>query len=114
MTSFFMNSDHGDFAGDYHLPEKYPGSLDGLLVNIPLLARIDGTQVKNKRIKAPTQGFDVFETILDIANVSVEFNRFAISLRDQVIDGKEGDTNRYVFSEGGFYYHNELKNLCNI
>eukprot|EP01084_Bolivina_argentea_P044311 81545_1 len=38
----------------------------------------------------------------------MKFNRFGISLKDQLINGNEGDLQRYVFSEGGFYYHNEL------
>lgn len=109
-TNFFMSSDHGDFQGDSKLVEKWPGSLDDMLIRIPLIARVGGNKINNgnTKIKMATQSFDIFETMIDIANISITWNRNGISLRDQLINGNDGDLNKYVYSEGGFYYHNEL------
>ena len=108
-TAIIVSSDHGDFSGDYYCVEKWPGSLDDNLINIPLYMRIPGMNTTNKNgINMPTQSFDVFETIIDIANIKTEWNRFGQSLKDYIISGKDGDLNKYVYSEGGFYYYNEL------
>ena len=34
-TAVFFFSDHGDWAGDYGLVEKWPSALDGVLTRVP-------------------------------------------------------------------------------
>ena len=103
-----MSSDHGDYSGDYRMVEKWPAGLDDLMVNIPLIGRLPKSAVKNVHIRAPTQSFDMFETILESANITRTFVTFGVSLREQFMQGKEGDLSRNVFSEGGFHYTNVL------
>ena len=33
----FFSSDHGDFGGDYHLVEKWPGAFDDVLTHVPFV-----------------------------------------------------------------------------
>ena len=35
-------SDHGDYAGDYGLVEKWPSGLESCLTHVPLIARMPG------------------------------------------------------------------------
>ena len=109
-TDFYMSSDHGDFQGDSKLVEKWPGSLDDMLIRIPLIAKVGASKINkgNTKIKMSTSSFDIFESMLDIANISITWNRNGISLREQLINGNDGDLNHYVFSEGGFLPNNEV------
>ena len=71
--------------------------------------RIPGMKGSNKDgINMSTESFDIFERIMDIANIKIEWNRFGHWLKEYLITGKDGDLNKYVYSEGGFYYYNEL------
>ena len=45
----------------------------------------------------------------DILTTMFEFNSFGQSLNEQIlIEGKEGDLDRFVFSKGGFSANNEV------
>eukprot|EP01060_Flectonema_neradi_P014962 TRINITY_DN21664_c0_g1_i1.p1 TRINITY_DN21664_c0_g1~~TRINITY_DN21664_c0_g1_i1.p1 ORF type:complete len:545 (+),score=113.74 TRINITY_DN21664_c0_g1_i1:35-1636(+) len=107
-TTVFFSSDHGDFGGDYGLVEKWPGSLSDILTRVPLIARIPGG-VSGHVSHAPVQTADILETMLDLAGITDPFVRFAKSLKSIVVNGTEGDLSRFVYSEGGFYYPNEIK-----
>ena len=106
-TAVFFSSDHGDFGGDYGLVEKWPGSLADVLTHVPLVVRIPGG-VKGHVSLAPVQTADILETMLDLANITDPFVRFSKSLKDIVIKGVEGDMSRFVYSEGGFHFKNEI------
>ena len=43
-TTGAVSSDHGDFAGDYGLVEKWPSALDDVLTRVPLLIRAPGNR----------------------------------------------------------------------
>ena len=105
-TAVFASSDHGDFAGDYGLVEKWPGGADDVLTRVPLIARIPGG-AKGKVARGPVQTADIMETMLDLAGVESEWVRFAESLRgvleSEVGDEREDDLSRMVYSEGGFF-----------
>jgi len=106
-TALFASSDHGDFAGDYHLVEKWPGGLDDILTRVPLVVSIpDGAQ--GHVVKEPVQAFDIMATILDLAGINVTHVHFAKSLKTQLL-GAAGDSSRTVYSEGGYYYYNEIE-----
>ena len=106
IFSVFFSSDHGDFGGDYGLVEKWPGSMADVLTRVPLYARIPGG-VSGHVSMAPVQTADVLETMLDAANITKpSWIRFGKSLLPQ-LHGAEGAKDRYVFSEGGFYFENE-------
>ena len=107
-TAVFHSSDHGDFAGDYNLVEKWPGGADGILTHVPMAIRIPNG-IANNVVKGPVQSFDMMETMLDLAGIETDWVRFAHSLKPVLQIGSEKDNfNRMVYSEGGFYYHSEL------
>eukprot|EP01121_Diplochlamys_sp_Union-15-3_P020996 TRINITY_DN8376_c0_g1_i1.p1 TRINITY_DN8376_c0_g1~~TRINITY_DN8376_c0_g1_i1.p1 ORF type:complete len:508 (-),score=74.62 TRINITY_DN8376_c0_g1_i1:70-1593(-) len=106
-TTLIVSSDHGDFAGDYHLVEKWPGGLDDILTRVPLLIRTPGG-VPGHVVNESTQLFDVMATILDLADINVTHVHFAQSLKPQLF-GAKGNPDRVVYSEGGFYYYNEIE-----
>ncbi len=43
-TAVFTFADHGEWAGDYGLVEKWPSAMDDCLTRIPLIARVPGFQ----------------------------------------------------------------------
>lgn len=106
-TAVFVASDHGDFAGDYHLVEKWPGGLDDVLTRIPLIASIPGG-AHNHVVAEPVALFDIMATILDLAHVATDDIHFSVSLLHQ-LKGSRGDAARTVYAEGGFYYDDELE-----
>ena len=61
-TSTFVFSDHGDYAGDYGLVEKWPSGLEDVLTRVPLLARIPNGKAGHV-VSAPVQLFDVVPTV---------------------------------------------------
>lgn len=99
-TALFAFSDHGDYAGDYGLVEKWPSGLEDCLSHIPLIARVPG--------KAPTgpsreivELYDVMQTCLELAGTSARHTHFARSLMPQ-LSGRPGDVDRAAFAEGGY------------
>jgi len=105
-TAILTFSDHGDYAGDYGLVEKWPSGLEDVLTQVPLIARIPGVTEHNKgkTWKEPVQLFDVMPTVMEVAGIQVSHVHFAKSLvkpmmgtGDPKVDGR-----KYVFAEGGF------------
>jgi len=116
-TAVFFSSDHGDFGGDFHMVEKWPGGADDILTRVPLLARIPGASHKTKGMvaKGPVQLFDIPHTICELAGINVtgdgsgEYGiNFGKSLIPQLRDGLDGDMERRVYAEGGFTFWNEI------
>jgi len=105
-TAIFFSSDHGDFAGDYGLIEKWPGGADDILTRVPLYARIPGG-AKGHVSRAPVQTADIMETMLALAGIQTDWVRFGQSLMPQLLGG-EGELSRRVYSEGGFSFRSEL------
>jgi arylsulfatase A-like enzyme len=110
-TAVFYSSDHGDFAGDYHLVEKWPGGADDVLTRVPMAIKIPNGLSKNI-VHGPVQSMDMLETMIDLAGIQTDWVRFGVSLKNVMNHNDENDTNdnlnRYVYSEGGFFYHSEL------
>ena len=106
-TSIFVTSDHGDFSGDYHLVEKWPGGLDDILTRVPMIARIPGG-AKGHVVEEPINSFDLFATLTDMAGVNVTHVHFARSFLPQ-LKGEKGNESRTVYSEGGYYYYREFE-----
>ncbi len=102
-TSFFFFSDHGDYAGDYGLVEKWPSGLEDVLTRVPFVARVPGNKAGHV-VKEPVEMFDMMATIMDLAGVKSQHTHFARSLTDQ-LHGEAGDADRAVFAEGGYDLH---------
>jgi choline-sulfatase len=99
-TALFVLSDHGDYAGDYGLVEKWPSGMEDCLTHIPFIARVPGGTAKHV-VAEQTQLFDVMATCLDLAGVEARHTHFARSLVPQ-LQGAAGDPKRASFIEGGY------------
>jgi choline-sulfatase len=99
-TALLAFSDHGDYAGDYGLGEKWPGGLEECLTHVPLLARVPGGASAHS-VSHHTELFDVMQTCLELADTDAEHTHFSRSLLPQ-IHGGDGDPERASFSECGY------------
>jgi choline-sulfatase len=106
-TAFFVSSDHGDFGGDHHLIEKWPGALDDVLTRVPFVARIPGG-AKGHVVREQIQVFDILPTALEMAGITPNRTHFGRSLVPQLM-GANGDLDRVVYCEGGFLYPTEIE-----
>ena len=102
-TAVFVFSDHGDWAGDFGLVEKWPSGLDDTLTRVPLLARLPGGAAGHEAPE-PVELFDIMATTLELAGVEAWHTHFARSLVPQ-LHGEAGDPDRAVFAEGGYDPH---------
>jgi choline-sulfatase len=105
-TAILAFSDHGDYAGDYGLVEKWPSGLEDALTQVPLIARIPQVtdHAKGSTWKEPVQLFDIMPTVMEVSGIQVPHTHFAKSLvkpmmgtADPAVDGR-----KYVYAEGGF------------
>lgn len=99
-TTVIASSDHGDWAGDYGLVEKWPNAFDDDLTRVPLIIRSPG-QRQNQKVDTPTATFDIFPTILDLQGIPVNHDHFGNSLKPQLA-GEPGNPQRCVYCEGGY------------
>jgi len=106
-TALFVFSDHGDYAGDYGLTEKWTSGLEDPLTHVPVLARVPGGK-PGSVCREMTELYDVMATCLELAGVTARHTHFARSLMPQ-IHGAPGDPLRCAFSEGGY---NEYEPQC--
>jgi choline-sulfatase len=102
-TTVLVHSDHGEWAGDYGLVEKWSSGLDDCLTRVPLVIRTPGGKAGHV-VEEPVELFDQMATILDIADVDPGYTHFAQSLKPQ-LHGEPGDPERAVFAEGGAGLH---------
>lgn len=102
-TAVLAFSDHGDWAGDYGLVEKWPSALDDVLTRVPFLARIPGG-ARGHVVREPVEMFDVMATTLELAGIEARHTHFACSQVAQ-LRGAAGDPARAVFAEGGYDPH---------
>ena len=102
-TAVFVFSDHGDWAGDYGLVEKWPSALDDTITRVPLVARVPGG-VAGHIVREPVELFDLMATTLDLAGIAPTHTHFARSLAPQLA-GAAGDPDRAAFAEGGYDPH---------
>lgn len=102
-TTVAVFADHGDYAGDYGLVEKWPSGLEDVLTRVPLLVRTPGG-VKGHVVHEPVQLFDIVPTVLELAGINASHVHFGESLVKQIVHGEKG-TRDAVFSEGGYSTH---------
>jgi choline-sulfatase len=99
-TAIFLLSDHGDYAGDYGLVEKWPSGLEDCLTHVPLIGRVPGGKA-GVVAEDIVELYDLMQTALDLAGTQANHTHFARSLVPQLTGGA-GDPNRAAFSEGGY------------
>jgi choline-sulfatase len=98
-TAVFVGSDHGDYAGDYGLVEKWHGGLESCLTHVPLIGRVPGAP---EGMVAPdmVELYDILPSFLNLAGTAPHHTQFGRSLLPQ-IHGSPGDPNRAAFTEAG-------------
>jgi arylsulfatase A-like enzyme len=99
-TALFLCSDHGDYAGDYGLVEKWPAGLEDCLTHVPVIARIPGGMAGNVSHEL-IELFDIMPTCLELAGTKATHTHFARSLIPQ-LHGSSGNSQRAAFTEGGY------------
>jgi arylsulfatase A-like enzyme len=99
-TAIVVSSDHGDYAGDYGLVEKWPSALEDCLTHVPLVARAPGGRpgvVSGGMVEL----YDVMATFLELAGTRAQHTHFARSFAPH-LRGAPADLTRAAFSEGGY------------
>lgn len=99
-TMVITTSDHGDFAGDYGLVEKWPNAFYDNLTKTPLIFRVPGG-ASGHRVKELVSQIDIMPTVLDYAGIPIGHDQFGKSLRAQ-LEGASGNPEAAVYSEGGY------------
>jgi len=99
-TVIFFFSDHGEWAGDYGLVEKWHSGLDDCLTRVPMIVRMPGG-AKGHVVREPAECFDIMPTTLEIAEVECRHTHFARSMMSR-LEGGRGDPRRAVFADGGY------------
>ncbi|MDE2799803.1 MAG: sulfatase-like hydrolase/transferase [Gemmatimonadota bacterium] len=99
-TVLIVSSDHGDWAGDYGLVEKWPSDYSDTLTRVPLLVKAPGNKA-GQVVEGPVEMFDLMPSVLELAGLSTTHTHFARSFVPQ-LHGEAEDKNRLVFAEGGY------------
>lgn len=99
-TAVIVCSDHGDYAGDYGMVEKWPSGLEDQLTHIPLIISDPGSDA-GRETSDPVMLFDMMATCLDLAGVEANHTHFARSLVPY-LRGENPDARVAAFAEGGY------------
>lgn len=102
-TTLIVCSDHGDWAGNYGLVEKWPNAMDDDMVRVPLIIKTPGNKKKHV-VKEQVEMFDIMPTVLELAGIKAGHTHFAQTLVPQ-LHGADGDPDRAAFCEGGYDKH---------
>ena len=102
-TGLIVTADHGDWAGDYGLVEKWPNALDDCITRVPLLIRLPGGAAGHV-VREPVAWFDLMPTMLELSGTEAQHTHFARSLVPQ-LHGAAGDPDRAVYCDGGYDTH---------
>lgn len=100
-SAIFFSSDHGDYAGNYGLAEKWSNAFQDCLVNIPFVCKIPGIKPKNEIFNQLVESIDLFPTILEIAQINTPYTHFGKSVIP-LLKGEDEIHREAVFSEGGY------------
>jgi arylsulfatase A-like enzyme len=99
-TAIVVCSDHGDYAGDYGMVEKWPSGLEDQLTHVPLIVSMPG-QAGGRQTTDLVMLFDAMATCLEIAGVEANHTHFARSLMPYV-RGEQAEARLAIFAEGGY------------
>jgi len=100
-TTLVVTSDHGDFAGDFGLPEKAQNVLDDSLTRVPLIIKPPaGVAVSAGVSDALVALVDLTATLEDLCGLGREYTHFGRSLVPLLADGNLAHRDG-VIAEGG-------------
>lgn len=100
-SAIFFLSDHGDFCGDYGLPEKSQNTFEDCLSRVPLLVKPPKGYPLDAGISdSLVELVDFYATAMDYADVEPDHDQFGRSLREAVGD-RSKTVRDFVCCEGG-------------
>lgn len=99
QSAIFLTSDHGNYNGDYALPEKWFISFHDAIMRVPLGVKLPN-QKKTGVNESLVQHFDVFATILDLAGIKPKWDHFGQSLLP-LVNGEKSEHREAVFADAG-------------
>lgn len=100
-SAIFFLSDHGDFAGDFDLPEKAQNCFEDILTKVPLLIKPPKNEETDPGVtESLAELVDFYATVMDYAGVEPGHDQFGRSLRP-IIENRSVPNRKYVFCEGG-------------
>ncbi len=92
-------SDHGDYTGDYDIPEKAQNTFEDCLTRVPLLIKPPKTEHTDPGIAdALTELVDFYATVMDYAGAEPTQDQFGKSLRP-ILEDRTKPGRKYVFCE---------------
>jgi len=100
-TLIVFMSDHGDFAGDYDLPEKTHSTLQDALVRVPFVVKPPRDVAIQSGVRTHlVELVDMTATIYDLLGIEPEYACQGLSLRDSLA-GSDKEIRDAVFAEVG-------------
>lgn len=101
-TALFMFSDHGDFAGDYGMVEKWNCGTDDCLLHVPLIMRVPGRTPAGSVRSGLVELLDLYPTILDAAGIAPQHAHYGRSLLAGGMNELPEEGRAAVFADGGW------------
>jgi arylsulfatase A-like enzyme len=98
LSLFF--TDHGEYAGDFGLVEKWPSGLDRCLLQNPLIMAGPGVK-EGGTATTFTEMVDILPTLLEVAEIETDHTHFGQSLVP-ALENPDIQIRDCAFSEGGF------------
>jgi choline-sulfatase len=89
--------DHGDFAGQYGLPEKWDTYMGDCILHVPQIIWAPGLP-RGQRVESLTEHVDICPTVLDLMGIEPDWGIHGESLLP-IIDGER--RKEAVFADGG-------------
>lgn len=100
-SAIFFLSDHGDFTGDYDLPEKAQNVFSHNLTNVPFLIKPPKSESVDAGVcDSLVELVDLYATAMDYAGVAPDHDQFGISLR-HILKDRSLPFRDTVHCEGG-------------
>jgi arylsulfatase A-like enzyme len=103
VTLFF--SDHGEYAGDYGLIEKWPSAMDACITRDPLIISAPGF-TENQSCGGMVELLDIVPTVLELAGLAAPYRHYGRTLVPVLRDAT-APHRQYAFTEGGFTIEEE-------
>lgn len=100
-TAIFFFSDHGDYTGDYGIPEKAQNTFEDCLTRVPLLIKPPkGVALDPGITDSMAELVDFYATAMELAGVEPSQDHFGRSLLPVLAD-RSRELREYAFCEGG-------------
>lgn len=102
-TIVVVFSDHGDYAGDYGMVEKFLAGFEDCLLHVPLVVRAPGMGGGGRR-STLCEMTDLYPTLMELAGLEPAHDHFGRSLCPAMHDDRLRHREE-VFAEGGHHRH---------